>query len=776
MSDVTPESLKGWKPGNIPQPISKKISSLRGAMLRWIVIRGLAWLGGLILLTLAVDFLIDYLAHMDFAQRCIMGILVVGTWCFGIYRFFFQPLKKRPTDDALILSVEKELESRNNPLINSIQLSRVKDHQKVGQSTTMAQHVIGQGIEEAEKLDFHKILNHSASMKHLAAVVICILAFAGIGFGITGTVYGKLWFQRNVLLQNVKYPSSTILHVKGVKDGVLVIPYGEDFKVTVNVDPESKVKDVDVFLNFLNQSSSGRQKFSNSEKEPMTHRTVLRSVKSELKFQVSGGDFYSDPIQVKLVKPPGFKNLTLQLTPPVYCQLPAEQLLLSSDSFNVLVGSKIEIIAEADKPGSTISLNAGSKKIEFQSAGDQANPELVKAVLEGENLATGNYEFELVDKQGISSSNVVKFSLNVTEDRAPAVRTRVAGVSRKIVAKAMIPIASSIKDEYGVKESWTELRFGDLGQEPRNLIVIPTKDLEESEKGRVHSGLEIVDLKPLGLNTGTVIRLRLAGKDFQPDPVGYKKVITHLAKKAEEGKTTAESKQKSVQHSGIGFGKSMDLQIVSESELRSDLLRRETEQTTSFKRLIKQQRKVLTDLKILKVAKISKSENEEAFISRKQQAGSIAIRSQRQVETLIVQTIDRFDSFLKEIHYNRLDDGISELSGSTGVTLSSRINEKIVQPLQEVNEKLMPKIQRHLEVVSRNYGSQQELADSIDKVTSIQTEAIAKLEAILAAMEQSQTFQEIVNQVMAMKLEEQKVREKAKKRKEENSGIGEIFK
>lgn len=734
-------SSPAWKPGQVPAALQRRLSELRAALAGSLLLEGMAKLSLGVLAGLTLDFLLDYFLHMDWSQRMIMAVLMAGGLGYGIFRWILRPLSRQSSDDALVLSVEQKLGLQHNTLINTLQLAREAEKNRT-YSAAMAKQVIESGLSDIDQVDFKRALNQSRSRQHrwwltLGMAGLLILALMTVGTGL-----GRIWFSRNLLLGNEKWPTSTRLIIEGVDNGELVIPRGEDYLLTVQVDPDCAVTEVDVYLDFLGRSAGTRQKLRSDERQPLTHMTTLRSVSSEFQFRVLGGDYQSDPVRIRLVEPPGFEALQIKVVPPEYSGLPPQDLPLSTQNYKVLTGSRLLIQGQADVPQAELALTSQERRQDIE-LDDEGRFDFVLA---GEALQTGSYRLELQDQDGVQSNRPIEFRLEVLEDQPPRIRTRVFGVTSVVMSKALVPIAVTLEDEFAVTDVKIEMQSGKA--EEMAAEQFPVDSLADQFGQPEVAGDVMFDLRTRDIVAGTALSLEIQARDNQPAD-------------RELEQTTGKSKP-------------MLFQVVTESEFRADLLRREMEQTRAFEKLISRQQQLLIELNVLLAAAPEPTETPEGFEARKAQLANKATREQNQIATIMVQITDRFRGFLQEVVYNRVDEGLAE--EDAGQRIGDRLDQQIVQPLGEINAGSMPDLLRNMEWVLRSTGDENELARSLQETQAQMEQVLAEMKAVLNAMQRSQSFQELVNDLIAIKREEERLKKQAEaKKKEADSALEEIF-
>lgn len=779
MSNLTTSTTADWDwtPGKIPATIRQQLDRLRQAISRSLWVSGVSKMVLIGLAVLLVDFLLDYFFHMDRPQRIIMGGLMVGSFLFAAYRFLWLPLSAQVSDDALVLTVEQKLGREHNELINSLQFARQEaGGLPQGYSAAMTAQVVRQGVQLAGEVDFLQAVDQVATQRKQRWLIGGLVGMAVWAALVLGTSNGWLWFQRNLLFADLPWPTRTVLTVAGVVDGVLYVPRGEDHRLEVNVDPNCADPDVDVFLDFVGRSSSTRQKLRRLAEEPLAHNTTLRGINSEFLFQVRGGDFVSEPIQVRLVQPPGFAELTLKVQPPQYSGLSESAVPLSAESFKVLQGSTVSISAKPDQAEVSLALLHADKR--WEMPGNETGEH--RLVLSGEQLRSGRYQFDLSDPAGIRPSRPVQFTLEVVADRPPQVRTRQFGISTLVVPQAIIPVNIAIEDEFMVQEVWGDLRWEVDGSPNIGLHRVDLNEFSEDWGSNQLSGSYGFDLRPLEIPTGMTLSIVVSARDNQPaaaaiptDPSDSGDGGAVGTNATEQTPTGSAAEPTAAAPIGVGAGKALSFRVVTEAEFRADLLRRELEQTKTFERVIAQQQAIQTEMQALLVSQQEPTETAETYGIRQTQMAGKSLRNQHQVGTLLTQVTDRFRGFLAEVRNNRLDESSSEMDGGQG--LAVRLDQQIIQPLDEIDRALLPQLSRSLEATSRLVGRPEEMRQQIAATLPQIEEVLARLNAVLDAMQRSQSFQEIVNMVISIKNEEQRLKKLAEEKKRAEAGLDEIF-
>ena len=260
-------------PGRIPKPVESQLAALRRKIATWFIVDGLSKVLLVACSVGAIDFLLDWQFHMDFAQRVIMLVLMAVAIIAASVRWMVRPFQKRPGDDSLCLEVERSHAELQESLISSVQFSRMPNDQRDGVSEAMVQATIQHGIEASRKINFADVLNaprfrSNAALLASAVVVICLA-----GYAVAATDPGRIWFNRNILLGSMTWPQDVYLEIEGIgEDRTLRLVRGDNWIQHVSVLPTSEYVPDKVYI----ERRSGNPELMNRLHDPKNRRTPPR--------------------------------------------------------------------------------------------------------------------------------------------------------------------------------------------------------------------------------------------------------------------------------------------------------------------------------------------------------------------------------------------------------------------------------------------------------------------------------------------------------------------
>jgi hypothetical protein len=700
--------------------IAHHVSALRRRLLTWLLVEGLSRVLVVALAMLLVDFLIDWSFRLDFSQRSIMlALMVIGLFASVVY-FIVLPLRHRPTDEALILELERQTPEAKNALISAWQFSQASNLNELGISASLIRATIGLGTQAAEAVEPSKLVNLSRWRWNIFMVVVCLLVLASVSIGVASTSLLGIWFNRNLLLGSQTWPQKTYLVVEGLDgDGKIPMVRGEDYKLLVTIDPRSEIQDVDVFFDYRDAGSRYRQKMRRTDQNGVQRfEHTFGTVVSEFRFQVFGGDARTDWLSAKLVEPPGISELELKVFPPTYTGLEPVVLPRGQSPYDILQGSQLAVSGTANKPMQTATLR-----------GPEANFEL--AITEQTQMATritaadlidGKYVFDLVDDMGLTTKHPPGFALRIKEDEPPQVRANTYGVGGLVVSRARIPLRIGIEDQFAV--TVVQLQYETKGDTPDANTESTTVPIPEANPFLGEPRISILsrwDLEPLQI------------------PVGASLVFTVTASDNCEPEFNR------------GESKTFLLRVVTEDELRTDLLRREREQREDFELQITEQINLRTDMEALAIElqQAAIPDSERTLNPSTTLAG--ARQRQRNLATVLEKIANRFEELLIEAENNRLD----EESGR----LRERLENQIITPLRDLDLNELKSVEQGLETARLSLAQPQSASAEIEKVIATQETIIAKMNEILTYMVKAEGYQEAINLLRQIERTQQDVLE-----------------
>jgi len=714
--------------------IAHKLHALRRSVRLWIFISAAARMLAWALVLLSVDLVIDFSFQMDLTQRTICLVLIGVTLAVVCYRRLLRPLATELTDDALVMMVEARNRKLGDSLISAYQFAQLENaERKQGVSQQMINATIEQGSKTAKQVDFRSVLNHQILKRNLL-VLLCLMGMtSAAGAAVVLTEDGQIWFERNILLGDAQWPRETWFDVEGVVDGVLTVPRGHSWRLVVTV---RGVLPAEAELDYRPQS--GGSVTLEMKNQGRGFYLDFKNALEPFEFRVSGGDGRTPWIQVHLVPRPSVEQLSLVLTPPAYIgtdpqtvwDYQARRIDTSSDSEGAgqpifgttgivyaLKGSSLQITGRASKGLSEATLELGNKtKRQLKLADDQQS---FSITLGPDELHKGTYRIEMTDTtaMALNSRQPFAFSVRAKVDREPRAEAKLRGIGSMVTTNARIPMDIILKDDFSITDA--KLAYEWLG----SVAVSEDPDAADEQEPPGDKGeIEFRRIrdqfgKEKRIEFNHVLELEALKLPADSD------LTLHL--KVTDNDTVSGPKS--------GQSRMFAFRVVSEGELRQELLRREQELRQDLEGLIRRQEKWLADAQAI-AADVRQKDTIPRDLRYK--LFNEVMRPQREARRTCLHLADRFVQLKDEMENNRLE----AINGP----ITSRMNEKIIRPLRKVADRMIPRATALLEEVRKFSSKPKERDEVLQLAIAEQQEIAAELREVLKHVVKLEAYGEAI--------------------------------
>lgn len=709
-------------PMGLPKSVSDKISGLRSRVIFWIILDGLARFCWLLIGLALSDFALDWLFQFDFSQRLILLAIIAGLLGWVLFRRLLSPLRKLPTDEALCHEVERSHPELGESLITSYQFAKMPADQRRNVSETLVNASVQQGLASAEPVAFGDAVNSRTLFRNGLLTVVAFLVMALGGVAVASTQYGSTWFYRNVMLGEQNYPQSTYFRLLPEGDEPIRIPRGENWTQIVEIDPASKLIPDEVFLDFRPSRGRASLKMQPAIAEGRFSAEFMNVIEA-FEFRARAGSAVSPWRAVVLVEQPTVTEMQVRAAPPEYTSELPFDLPQGAGPFSLLRGTRIELSGKANK-------DLVSGKVEVTSAADEGKQaEYELAINNNREFTVGLNDDQwllpdkegavprqvrlriiLTDTDGLTSKRPTSFGVRVKTDRTPKVTVEKVGITGIATPQAVIPLFGKAEDDYAIKSLAIEyeLESGDVDPTTTKK-TLPVKGVNPDTplpNGLVDY-LEAVEVADLELKVGDRLKMIVVAGDN--DNVA-----------------------------GPNIGRSVDLpiRIVSEDDLRADLLRREKEQRQELERLIKEQDDLRTDNLAL-AAEIANQN--EITPTQKQQLMTLQ-RRQKLIANNLMIISGRIESFLLEIQNNRLEEDNGPLQ--------KRLTRDVIEPMREIAEVDVTEAVRRIDEARRLESETGPRGEALQEAADKQEEILAKMNEVLKHLVKAEGYQEAINLLM----------------------------
>ncbi|MCK6458912.1 MAG: hypothetical protein L6Q95_03345 [Planctomycetes bacterium] len=695
------------------EEIRTRLDALRRRIAAALALDGGARVAGVLLAAVALSFLLDRVFRLEVAARAVIllaGLLAIG-WVS--WRFLLRRLRRLPGEDPLAIAVEARYPDLSDRLISALQLARVGDPERYGMSPQLIEDAVHAVAEPVKHLDFGRILA-TGRVARRAALGLFALGILAASAAADPAAAG-IWFERNVLLRDVRWPQKTYLVVDEdlFPNRVARIVRGADLVVTArSVGTEHPER---VTIHYRDSEGERGKATMKADLQGHVYRHEFKAIAFPITFRLEGGDEVTEDYRIELMDAPEVVEVAVEVGFPPYAGRDPLRVDPAEGDPEMLRGGYLTLRGRTTKPLQSMEIVLG-EGAETSVPGKLTGPDSFEATIAPEETVL--LGVRLRDTDGLSNPTLApRFVVRVMDDAAPRVRLQKRGVGAMVVPVALVPYTVRATDDVKVVEGRLEIvkSAGDREAPEPHSVALPAERLG-AESVEIDAEIE---LGPLGLAPGAFLAFTAYGKDnAQPA--------------AHEGKSDP-----------------VALKVVTLEELTNELLGRQQEQRAFFEELIQRERRVRDRFLDLRDKPPAAAEMTAQFESQAQDQREIARR---------VHAIERaFEQIFDEMYYNRIAE-----PGTIG-----RLRSSIVKGLEQLRTDVMDPHARRLDDAALRAATLAIGGADGDAVEAGYEDVLKAMEAMLARMEKAEGFTEIVETVRSILADHGKVKELTRKKYED---------
>jgi hypothetical protein len=715
---------------------------------------------GLLLLSLGLDWWLD----LSLTARLIYWSVVLASAGGVLFWFVVRPwrLPLGPIDVAAALDQKRSGTPLASQVASVLQLVEGNPDQ-AGESAEMRDIAVRASYASLAQINFKAALNSRHLWTAAAVAVAALLVPAGIALAFPSTA--QLWAARWFAGSDRPWPRSTQLDVVGVRDGVLQVPRGEVFSLQVKViDQKHPTQIVRMRL----RPTEGKtqtltlEKFSEGD-----FRLEMPPQQQNSRVEVWGGDGRAEPFRIVPVDRPRIVNMTLKAkgprdtAPKTYDFNASDSAVRLSPQTTAHFEFETNVECSSVKVETTsTSINGFQKQAALKHAVDWVHQEAV------------SLRIVLVSQESGLESHPQTVSIGELPDRPPRLSMRHSGVRLRVTPEATIPLAVSVRDDFGVYSAAVNLTVPSLtAVKPVDEEETPAPPKPEGEKpadpakpdATAPPAAETPQPAPAPAATGTLPEATTAAPvaTTEPPPVAAPatKVDQVLYGPASPALETQVDKEHRVELTAMKLEPGQTLVITASAEDDCILGRQTTRSAPVVFRIVNSEelfREILLRQQQLR-ARLQKARDQADDLTTKipfavnaEDARTIA-RQHQVITREVGQVTQGLEATLVEMQLNKL-------GGEEAWDLISTI---IIKPLRALGDTELPAQRQNLETLVLAPG------EGLDEIGVQQQKIVEDLDKILKNMSQWDSFIDIVNQVDAVIKLETRVRQRTEELKKQ---------
>ena len=700
--------------------IKSRLAALRGKVTTALILDGSARVVGVFFALIAMSFTMDRIFKLEIGARVVILLGMAAAAAYALWRFVFRPLNGVPGEDPLAIAVERQFPELGDRLISALQLSRETDPERYGMSPALIADAINDAIEPASKVRFSDILASGRVMRN--ALLGCLALLVLGGASAADPESASIWFQRNVLLQSVRWPQKTYLVVDPERfpNRVARIVRGEDIVVTAQSVGE--VHPDRVYIVYQDDAGDSGRATMKTDVDNHVYRFEFKEVGFPITFHLEGGDEKTEPYRIELMEAPEVENFEIEVAFPAYAEREPVMVDLSHGDPEMLRGGRVRVRGSATKDLESAEIVIGEGDEQTVTA-KMTGPRSFEVEFAPQETALVGVR--LRDTDGLSNPSLSpRFLVRVVDDRAPRVRMIKRGIGTLVVEGAVFPFRVRVRDDVrAVSGRMVVKKTSSDGAAPKpQEIPLPADQLGVAEAD-VDSEVEISSLE---VGPGTYLTFTSFVKDnAQPD--------------AHEGRSDP-----------------ISVKVVTLEELLQDLLRRQHLLRQRFQDLIKAEQAL-----------------RERFLELQEQPPtdpreiSVMIESYGQSQREIARGVRTVERAMTQILAEMLNNRVS-----TAANIDA-LRREVVTSLKNLRTQVMANHARELDLYGRRADANNLRGEDGEAIHKGFDRVLAAMQSVLAKLAKAESFTEIIERMRVLIDIQKQAREATRKKHEQ--ALKEIF-
>ncbi len=434
----------------MPDSLHAKLSAARR---RWRLLNALTGTAvGFTALTALVfaSFYSDRVLVLGSSGRLAWLVALLGSAVLSAALIFARSVLKPITDEAVAARVEQRYPVLGERLLTTIELA----HAGAGGASSQMVAALTRDTEAAASgISFPRAIPASDAGRPMA--LACVAAFLLLGHVTLAPHAMRVWLNR-LLHPDADIPVFARTQVYVTPD--TVVPRGEPAAIAVKV--MGRVQDRATL--FYRQEGAGwtiaelskPQVIGAPDGEVRKFQFQVPEAEQSLTYYATSGDGRSNPHTLRVEDRPTILSVRTHFTYPAYTHHPPETITATAGNIVAPVGTRVELLATANKPLKRATLvENGKPRGPWMVEGDTVRGKMVVARDE-------TYCLNLVDQNGFTGQAPPQYTVRAQPDRPPEVQIVRPAADVDRTPNGSLTLQVRATDDYGVESLWVEHRVG----------------------------------------------------------------------------------------------------------------------------------------------------------------------------------------------------------------------------------------------------------------------------------------------------------------------------
>ena len=459
----------------IYQSIINKLNGVRKTW-RWLILSEnlLKWITALAIVMTVV--LLSFQLPLPQLLRGGIVVLSIGIALFITLRTLIHPMLRKFTHTTVASYLEKAYPNIENRILSAVQLKPTLENNRLGYAQEFVEQLIFQTQHDVEKIELKKIFQteYQKIRRTAGGAVIAVCVLMLTNFLLPSALKG---FTQTFETLPKTPMEGFIAQIEEVNPGNIKIKRGDDVTITAKVsghldasvyvyyrlahtnevaDGNSNVQDspdtdhnAKMDKNQLpheQENETWQSLLMNRQPTDIPYNATIENIDRSLRYYISTKDIASEHFQIEVSHEPIVKSFQLQLNYPAYTQLPPQTLETNTGNAEVLFGTEVTITGESNKP-------LTESHLIFEES-DLVPLQIVSETgMKGSFIAkeAGTYHIQIQDKDGLTNTDPLVYTLNVFKDSVPQVEIVEPGKDLVLDNDMLVKLKVEATDDYGLQ-------------------------------------------------------------------------------------------------------------------------------------------------------------------------------------------------------------------------------------------------------------------------------------------------------------------------------------
>ena len=491
---------------HLPGPILNKMRVLIRRVRRVAICKGVLAVAATALLCLLAIMAVDA-AVTIFSPAIRWGLTLTGFAITGAAAWWwvFRPATKRITLASIARFVEQRHPELQETLSSAIELLTSDDPDEIRGSRELIGEVVKAAEREAARVSPSREID-AAAIRKSAMAAFSMVGVLALVFTFWPSPTTRLMLRAVAPFLEIGNAYADTLTVE---PGDVRVAKGADLVINASVQhPRLNRATVRRVESGSEVEGVERMNYRETEGDRREFTLTFPNVTGDFTYRVHAGNAVSRFYQVTAVEPPKVEQLQIRIAPPLYTGMAPVTSEWKGEEVIVPEYADVTFQAKLNRDAGESKFFLGEKPIATEDSSAPGIPQWI--VTAGKGLKA-DWRIEIKDAEGFAN-DPTRGTIQATADLAPTIQiTSPEGRELRLRPDEALPITYTAKEDFGFSKVGL---IAEVEGKPEPFLQTPELPVRAGDDWQ---GMATLDLAPMGLVPGQVVRVRLRVADNLPE-------------------------------------------------------------------------------------------------------------------------------------------------------------------------------------------------------------------------------------------------------------------